>query len=80
MRYILTSADEMVDSNWTVEEDAWEDGGGSLAYAITGLTNGMEYDVQVRAVDVDDVDGGLVVHDQRSPRGPRWHADRGQRA
>ena len=57
VRYIETSADEMVDSNWTVEEDAWEEGGGSLAYAVTGLTNGTEYDVQVRAVDVDDVDG-----------------------
>ena len=57
VRYIETSADEMVDSNWTVEEDAWEEGGGSLAYAVTGLTSGTEYDVQVRAVDVDDVDG-----------------------
>ena len=54
VRYIETSADEMVDSNWTVEEDAWEEGDGSLAYAVTGLTNGTEYDVQVRAVDVDD--------------------------
>ena len=57
VRYIETSADEAVDANWTVEEDAWEDGGGSLAYAVTGLTNGTEYDVQVRAVDVDDVAG-----------------------
>ena len=46
-----------MDSNWTVEEDAWNEGDGSLAYAVTGLTNGTEYDVQVRAVDVDDVDG-----------------------
>ena len=57
VRYIETSADEAVDANWTVEEDAWKDGGGSLAYAVTGLTNGTEYDAQVRAVDVDDVDG-----------------------
>ena len=57
VRYIETSADETMDSNWTVEEDAWEDGDGSLAYAVTGLTNGTEYDVQVRAVDEDDVDG-----------------------
>ena len=57
VRYILTTADEAVDSNWTVEEDAWKGGGGSLAYAITGLINGTGYDVQVRAVDVDDVDG-----------------------
>ena len=57
MRYIETSADEVVDANWTVEEDAWKEGGGSLADAVTGLTNGTEYDVQVRAVDVGDVDG-----------------------
>ena len=46
-----------IDANWTVEDQAWEDGGGNLAYAVTGLTNGTEYDVQVRAVDEDDVDG-----------------------
>ena len=57
VRYIETSADEAVDANWTVEEDVWEDGGGSLTYAVTDLTNGTEYDVQVRAVDEDDVDG-----------------------
>ena len=57
VRYIETTADETVDANWTVEEDAWEDGDDSLAYAITGLANNTEYDVQVRAVDVDLVDG-----------------------
>ena len=57
VRYIETSADETVDSNWTVEENAWEDGGGSLTHAITGLTNDTEYDVQVRGVDENDVDG-----------------------
>ena len=57
VRYIETTADETMDSNWTVEEDAWEEGGGSLAYAVTGLANGTEYDVQVRAVDKDGVDG-----------------------
>ena len=76
VRYIETSADETMDSNWTVEEDAWEDGDGSLAYAVTGLTNGTEYDVQ-------DAGGGrrrrqrrLVGHDQRNPRGPRRHPHR----
>ena len=57
VRYILTSDDETVDSNWTVEENAWEDGGGTLNNAITGLTNDTGYDVQVRAVDEDGVDG-----------------------
>ena len=67
VRYIETSADEAVDANWTVEEDAWEDGGGSLAYAITGLTNGTEYDVQARAVDKDDVDGAWSATTSATP-------------
>ena len=67
VRYILTSSDETVDSNWTVEEDAWEDGDGSLAYAVTGLTNGIEYDVQVRAVDVDMVDGAWSATTSATP-------------
>ena len=76
VRYILTSADEMVDANWNVEEDAWEDGGGGLTHAITGLTNGMEYDVQVRAVDVGRRRRRLVGHNQHNSRGPRRHPGR----
>ena len=49
VRYILTSADESVDTNWTVDDDAWTVG--QQEYGITGLTNGVAYDVQVRAVD-----------------------------
>ena len=74
MRYIETSADEADDANWTVEEDAWEDGGGSLAHAVTGLTNGTEYDVQVRAVDVRRCRRRLVGHNRRNSRGPRQHS------
>ncbi len=67
VRYIETSADEMVDANWTVEEDAWNEGDGSLAYAVTGLTNGTEYDVQLRAVDEDDVDGAWSATTSATP-------------
>ena len=67
VRYVETSADETMDSNWTVEEDAWKEGGGSLTYAVTGLTNGTEYDVQVRAVDVDDVDGAWSATTSATP-------------
>ena len=67
VRYIETSADETTDSNWTVEEDAWEEGDGSLAYAVTGLTNGTEYDVQVRAVDEDDVEGAWSATTSATP-------------
>ena len=56
-----------MDSNWTVAEDAWEEGGGSLAYAVTGLTNGTEYDVQVRAVDENDADGAWSATTSATP-------------
>ena len=55
VRHIEITADETDDANWTIEDNAWTSG--ALQYAITGLTNGTEYDVQMRAVDVDDVDG-----------------------
>ena len=67
VRHIETSADETDDANWTVVDDAWTSGGGSLAYAVTGLTNGTEYDVQVRAVDVDDVDGAWSATTSATP-------------
>ena len=47
--YIETSADETVESNWTVRDNAWRSG--DLRYTITNLTNATEYDVQVRAVN-----------------------------
>ena len=67
VRYVETSADETVDSNWTVDEDAWKEGGGSLAYAVTGLTNGTGYDVQVRAVDVGDGNGAWSATTSANP-------------
>ena len=67
VRYIETSDDETLDSNWTVEEGAWKEGSGSLAYAVTGLTNGTEYDVQVRAVDEDNVDGAWAATTSATP-------------
>ena len=49
LRYILTSADETVDGNWTVRTRVWTSG--PLRYAQGSLTNGSGYDVQVRAVN-----------------------------
>ena len=49
VRHIETGADETDDANWTVEDNAWTSG--TLEDTITGLTNGTEYDVQVRAVN-----------------------------
>ena len=56
VRYILTSADETADSNWTVLQDVWATGSGDLSYVVTGLTGSAGYDVQVRGVN-DDGDG-----------------------
>ena len=41
-------------NNWTDRIDAWKGGGGDLRHLIRSLTNGEQYDVQVRAVN----DGG----------------------
>ena len=76
VRHIETSADETDDANWTVVDDAWTSG--ALEYTITGLTNGTEYDVQVRAVDVDDVDGAWSATTSATPCGPRQRSGHGQ--
>ena len=49
VRHIETSEDETDDTKWTVADDAWTSG--ALGYTITGLDNGIQYDVQVRAVN-----------------------------
>ena len=50
LRYIRSDATDKADPNWTVEEDFWRAGSGTLSYELTGLTGGVQYDVQVRAV------------------------------
>ncbi|WP_420622836.1 cadherin-like beta sandwich domain-containing protein [Candidatus Poriferisodalis sp.] len=52
LRHIESSADKD-DGNWTVVEDVWTSGSGSLEHTVTGLTNGVSYDVQVREVFAD---------------------------
>ena len=51
LRYIPTDVDETVEANWTVVEDVWTIGFNPLEYVLTGLTAGMQYDVQLRAVN-----------------------------
>ena len=48
LRYIRSDADKSVGANWFLGEGKWSSG--PLQYTITGLDNGVEYDVQVRAV------------------------------
>ena len=57
VRHIASTATDKGDSNWTVTDNAWTStAGGALSYAISGLTNGTSYDVQVRPVR-DTTDG-----------------------
>ena len=49
IRYIPTDADEIDPSNWTLLRSV--NAGGELKYTVTGLTDGTEYDVQVRAAN-----------------------------
>ena len=51
LRRIETSATDKADDNWTVEDDAWTSG--TLEYTVPDLSNGTEYDVQVRAVNAN---------------------------
>ena len=51
LRYILTTEDETVDANWTEVEGVWP-GAGELAHTVTGVDNGEQYDLQVRAVNL----------------------------
>ena len=58
IRYIATDDDETDPSAWTALEGVWSaEAGGDLTYTISGLTDGTQYDVQVRAVN--SVGGGL---------------------
>ena len=51
LRYIRAQDDDTVESNWTAVEDIWSTGDGDLEYTVTGLTNKVEYQVQIRAIN-----------------------------
>ena len=50
LRYIRSDAADKADDNWTERDSIWSSG--ALRYPLSGLTNGVEYEVQVRAVNV----------------------------
>ena len=54
LRYIRSDAPSKADANWTVRDGIWTSG--ALRHILSGLTNGVDYDVQVRAVNA--VGGG----------------------
>lgn len=68
IRYIPADADETDPANWTILDGVWSaDTGGELEYRVTGLTDGTEYNVQVRAVN--SAGGGLWSNaDSGTPR------------
>ena len=47
LSYIQSNAPDKADANWTLLEGVWSSG--SLGYDLAGLTNGVGYDVQMRA-------------------------------
>ncbi len=49
VRYIESAASNKADIHWTLDEDAWTTGDGTLEATITGLLGDTEHDVQVRA-------------------------------
>ena len=49
VRYIRSDAPSKADANWTEQDSIWTSG--ALRYILSGLTNGVDYDVQVRAVN-----------------------------
>ena len=51
LRHIASNAADKSHSNWTLNTDIWS--AGVLSYDLTGLTRGVEYDLQVRAVSAD---------------------------
>ena len=51
LHYILTSAMDKADPNWTLEVGVWKAGDGSLQYDLKDLADGTGYDVEVRAVN-----------------------------
>ena len=51
LHYILTSAMDKADPNWTIEVGVWKAGDVSLQYDLKDLADGTGYDVEVRAVN-----------------------------
>ena len=50
LRHIRSDASNKADRGWTVVQDAWG-GSGALSYELAGLEGGVQYDIQVRAVN-----------------------------
>ena len=84
LRYILIGDDASADSNWTQLAGIWTSG--DLTYTVSGLTEGWQYEAQVRAInaagaglwsapakdrDVDD-DGLIEIDSLAELHAVRW--------
>ena len=65
LRYIRSDADDSVDANWTLKEDFSQS---ASFYSILGLTNGVAYHMQVRAINAAG-DGAWSERVTRTPKG-----------
>ena len=65
VRYIRSDALDKADDSWTERDSIWTSG--DLEYTLSGLTNGVGYDVQVRAVN-DAGDGPWSATAADTPR------------
>ena len=50
LRHVRSDAPSKVDPAWTVTHGVWS-GSGALSHELTGLEGGVQYDIQVRAVN-----------------------------
>ena len=66
LRYIRSDEDDSDDANWTNQEDFSRT---ASSYRILGLTNGVAYHIQVRAINAAG-DGAWSVRVTRTPVGP----------
>ncbi len=62
LRSIRTDAMDKSDDEWDLVEGAWRTDGGDLEASISGLTNSVSYDVQVRAVNSVDAGPWSATH------------------
>ena len=51
LRYTPTGLDETVETEWTMLDDVWTIGFSPMEYVLEGLTAGVQYDLQLRAVN-----------------------------
>ena len=67
LRHIRSDAPSKADPAWTVIQDVWG-GSGALSHELTGLEGGVQYDIQVRAVN-ERGDGPWSASVTGKPRG-----------